>query len=95
MSTQEAFKALAKAAGPWISRWRPWRRDEKRLIHDLDNLTAVSALAWKARTKYGTLWLCIAWVSVSFHFKYSPRLRLTLDFAPSWFLGRRRVRLFL
>ena len=67
LSFFEAFKSLAKAAGPRIARSPSlaWDRDEKYLIDKLDSLMAVLDLAKKAWIKNWTIWFCIAWITLN------------------------------
>ena len=67
LSFFEAFKSLAKAAGPRIARSPSldWNKDEKYLIDKLDSLLAVLELAKSAWIKNGTIWFCIAWIALN------------------------------
>ncbi|MDI1490389.1 MAG: hypothetical protein OHK93_001591 [Ramalina farinacea] len=67
LSFFEAFKSLAKAAGPRIARSPSldWNKDEKHLIEKLDSLLAVLELAKSAWIKNWTIWFCIAWIALN------------------------------
>ena len=67
LSFFEAFKSLAKAAGPRINRSpsMDWSKNEKYLIDKLDSLMAVLELAKEAWLKNWTIWFCIAWIALN------------------------------
>lgn len=67
LSFFDAFKSLAKAAGPKLARSTllDWGKDEKYLVDKLDSLMAVLILAKKAWIKNGTIWFCIAWIALN------------------------------